>query len=473
MAAAIPPWRGIARRRPASLRQRLLLWLLVPGLLLLFALLYSNYLDIRHTADRIQERLLLAIAVSTAEHAFGSRGDLLPRDVEVLIEDFMREDTFYHVLGPGGAFVTGHSDIPRPEPAAGASSPHFYTGHYRGEPVRGIRYRYLVAGADLEGWMTIHVVQTRRMRNALVRSRLVRSATHFVGFLLIGAVFAWIGVSRGLAPLDRLRAAIRRRSQDDLRPVREPMPAEVRDVVKALNSLLRRLQRSIRANQRFLAEASHRLRTPLAALQAELEWSVRDARGGDERRRLEQALCSVQRTSRLAHQLLNLAQVSPEARAANPRRQLDLKELAAETAGELASAALSRDIDLSFEAPRHPVTVFGSAVTLREMLVNLIENALAHCPAGARVTVRACAAGGEGPRLEVEDDGPGIPEPDRERVLQRFVQLEDGSGGGCGLGLAIAWEVAKAHGARLSLHTAPPGRGLLARVVFPAEGGAA
>jgi len=289
------------RWRPASLRQRLLLWLLVPGLLLLFALLYGNYLDIRHTADRIQDRLLLAIAVSTAEHAVSSRGDLLPRDVEVLIEDFMREDTFYHVLGPGHAFVTGHSDLPSPRAAPAQSSPHFYNAYYRGEPVRGVRYRYLVAGADMQGWMTIHVVQTRRTRNALVRSRMVSSATHFVGFLLVGTVFAWIGVSRGLTPLTRLQAAIRRRSQDDLRPVREPMPAEVRDVVTALNSLLRRLQRSTRANQRFLAEASHRLRTPLAALQAELEWSVRDAGDGEERRNLERALWSIHPTSRLAH----------------------------------------------------------------------------------------------------------------------------------------------------------------------------
>lgn len=460
------------RVRVASLRIRLLLWLLLPGLVLATGLLTKNYLTIKEVADRIQDRLLVALAVTISEYAIYSSGDLLSRDVELLLAQFTREDTYYRVIGPDGAFVTGHEALPSPpttsiEPGV----PYFYDAEYLGEEVRAVRLEYLVSGPELQGWVIIDVTQTRRERDNLVRSELVGSSTDFIVLMILGGVFAWIGVTRGLAPLGRLRQAIRRRSPDDLRPIEHAMPKEVSEVVQALNGLLMRLARSISANQRFIADASHQLRTPLATVQAEAEWAHRHAGTAADRAAIDRILSETRQTTRLVGQLLNLARVSPESRKAMTTGKVDLAAFAAEVTGDWVRHALRHGIDLGFEDQSDATVCWvdnASEALLREMLTNMIENAIVYSPAGGVVTVRVIGpTAADGPVLEVEDNGPGIPPADRARVLERFVRLGGGDHPGCGLGLAIVREVADAHRARLSLDSGADGRGLKIAVTFP------
>ena len=288
----------------------------------------------------------------------------------------------------------------------------------------------------------------------------------------MAGLITWFGIGRAFKPLNRLQQAIRRRSPSDLRPLRQDVPKEVRHLVEAINQLMDRLKVNIETMQRFIADASHQLRTPLAALQTQTESALRDRDPDSLRRALLRLNASTRRTSRLANQLLAIAQVSPEPGARSPQEPLDLVGLAAEVTREWVPAALERKIDLGFEAPKEPAMVLGQSVLLGEALKNLIDNALRHVPDGGHVTVRVVGAASR-VDLEVEDDGPGVPGDQRDRVLERFYRLPGDKSEGCGLGLAIVKEIADSHGARITLASGRDDRGLLVRISFPAHEAAA
>ena len=461
--------------KTTSLRARLLLWLLLPGLIMASGLLAKNYLSVSEVANHIQDRLLVALAVTISEHAIKSRGDLLSRDIELLLEEFTRENTYYRVQGPDGAFVTGDTGLPRvpSDVVLTPGVPHFYNAYYRNEDVRAVTMKYLVSdpSSNIHGWVTIDVSQTRRQRDSLIHDELMGSLTDYLVLMFLSGIFAWIGVSHGLAPLQRLQQAIRRRSTDDLRPIRHVMPKEVTEVVMSINGLLARLESSITANQRFIADASHQLRTPLATVQAEAEWALRNIHSDEDRQALERIVQQTRETSRLTSQLLNLARVSPEGRKAGSLKKINLLDFASAVTAEKVRSALHFQVDLGFDDQSEGMNCeieTGNQVLLHEALCNLIDNAMIYSPSGSTVTVRVIGSGAvTGPIIEVEDNGPGIAPEDRERVLGRFVRLDNDNKQGCGLGLAIVKEVADAHEAQLSLEDGENGTGLRVRIAFP------
>ncbi len=249
------------------------------------------------------------------------------------------------------------------------------------------------------------------------------------------------------------------------------MPREVRRVVAALNQLLARLSESIGSSQRFIANASHQLRTPLAALQAQTELALREVEDTRARQSLDRLLGTTRQTSRLASQLLTLARTKPESGGQRGMDRIDLGDLAADLCREWVPRALAKDIDLGFEGPPNGAAVLGNRTMLREMLANVVDNAIRYCPAEARVTVRVQAAANPGKVvLEVEDDGPGIAADRREEVFERFVRLSEEDEDGCGLGLAIVREIAETHGGAATIEPTPAGTGVRLRIALPAAG---
>jgi two-component system sensor histidine kinase TctE len=241
------------------------------------------------------------------------------------------------------------------------------------------------------------------------------------------------------------------------------VPIEVQPLVNALNNLFDTVRAAAHSQQQFLANAAHQLRTPLTGIIAQLELLARDPAGAAIR---EQLLDLHQGSRRLAHtanQLLALARAEPTANTQEQFHQLDLAALAGDGVADHLDRSLAEQIDLGADA--QPARVFGSAWLLRELLANLIDNALSYTPPGGNVTVR-CGRVGAGAFLEVEDDGPGIPADERARVRERFYRLPGSRGNGCGLGLAIVEEIARAHEARLSLDDGPGGRGTRVRIEF-------
>jgi two-component system, OmpR family, sensor histidine kinase TctE len=300
--------------------------------------------------------------------------------------------------------------------------------------------------------------------------------------LVVAATAVTWAVSRALRPLIDLKQAVERRSPRDLSPLEAgTAPTEVRPLVASLNRLFGLVNAQAEAQRRFVADAAHQLRTPLAGLQAQVEAWAQTARGArpgdhvqlpvDQLLRLRDA---TRRTSQLANQLLALSRADSLSADAQPMQQVDLQALSEAVFPLFLDATAAKQIDLGLEAG--PSQTLGHAWLLRELVINLVDNAVRYTPDRGRVTLR-CGQGGrgmpDGAWIEVEDNGPGIPADQLPHVLQRFYRVPGTTGEGNGLGLAIASEIARAHHTSLQLMSASGGRGLLARVVFaplPATG---
>ncbi len=301
----------------------------------------------------------------------------------------------------------------------------------------------------------------------MVRQAVIRSGLRLIAVLLLAATFIWIGVSRGLLPLRDLERTIRDRSPNDLSPIRQEVPEEIEHVIHSLNNLLERIAGHIRNTKAFVETASHQLRTPLAALTTRLELARRDARTDWGRQAFDGIHRDTVRASRLTDQLLSLARVEPEALGGGFDRDVDLEDLVSDVARDWVNRALARNIEIEFEADAADLVVEGNTALLCEVLNNLIDNALSYCPDGARIAIRVGEVSARGVYVQIEDDGPGIPEHRRDDVFERFVRLDPGAGRGCGLGLSIVKEIVRVHHGEIRLGAPPAGSGLVVRIELP------
>jgi two-component system sensor histidine kinase TctE len=462
--------RDATRAGPTSLRWRLL-WNL--GLLLTVLMLASGlsaYWNGREAADTAYDRTLLASARTIAA-GVSQRDGSLSADVPYVALDTFAYDSagriYYQVNDINKQLVSGYENLPAPPPGTLRTDDYpalasFYNGRYQGQEVRVVSLLKPVSEPTMNGMVEIRVAETEEARVRMARS-LMADTLWRLGMLGSGAlVLVWFTVSAALRPLERLRTAVEERQPDDLRalPLVE-VQRELRPLVGALNHFTERLRVQFERQSQFIADAAHELRTPLAALKARVELGLRDTHPANWRTTLAAAAQSTDRLTHLANQLLSLARIENGARAISEggAQLLDLSQLARELGMAMAPLAHARGVALALEADA-PVWVRGDPILLNELLSNLVDNALAHTPANGNVVLRVSAPG----VLEVEDDGAGIPEADRERVFERFYRRYP-HGSGSGLGLAIVGEICRAHLAQISLHDGAE-RGLKVRVHF-------
>ena len=321
----------------------------------------------------------------------------------------------------------------------------------------------------MTGGLVIQVAQDMAVRRRMAGELALRTAAPVLWLapLLMLAV-GWL-VRSSLAPVARVREQLAARSADDLAPVAEQdLPDELQPLVREFNALLKRLGLAFEAQQRFVADAAHELRSPLAALKLQVQ-GLRRAPDGETRDRALQRLDGgIDRATRLIEQLLVLARQQARQAEGAPAVALDLVALARQGVSEAVADAQARAQDLGLSG-LDAAQVRGHADAMRLLLRNLVENAIKYTPEGGRidVSVSADAATG-GVTLAVEDSGPGIPEAERAHVLDRFVRLPDAPSTGSGLGLAIAQAVAQLHGTALSLDASPTLGGLRVRLTLPA-----
>jgi two-component system sensor histidine kinase TctE len=450
-----------------SLRRLLLLWLVVPLAIVLVASAVAAYRTAVVVASGAYDRELLDPALAIAQR-LSADGDSIRLDLPGAALEALRVDTADHVyfaVNDGGRLIAGQHGLPAPPVAPEDGAPVFYDAKLGSDAVRVAAVVTPFAGRPV----LIQVAETRVKRDRLVRQVLLSNALPELVFLVAALGVVWFGVARGLAPLEKLRTEIAARSHRDLRPVSEAQaPEEVRPLVQELNALLARLAESIGAQQRFVADAAHQLRTPLAALQAQVEAARRGPLPPDLAPTFDQLLAATRRTAHLARQLLTLAAVDPVAERPFEPADVDLAAVLHEGVAEWVARADGKSIDLGFEL--EPAPVRGEALLLRELAGNLIDNALNYTPAGGAATVRTGLRDGA-PFLEVEDSGPGIREAERERIFERFYRSKGAPGEGSGLGLAIVREIAHRHGAAVEIRTAADGHGTLIAVRFPRGAG--
>ncbi len=447
----------------SSIRRRLLFLLLGPTAALLLAGAAIDYFTglapVYEAYDHLLADAALAVATNVRTDAAGHiTTDLPPQAVAVLRTD-TSDNVYYLVTGPDGAYIAGDTGLPSTSDPASNPSLRFST--YRGAPVRLASYRTVTEA----GPVTVTVAETTRKRE-LVRGKLLTTVVA-VDLLQLGAIvlLVWVGVRKGLEPLLVLRDQIAARSPRELGALEERrVPLEVHGLVQALNRLFAAVRETGEAQQQFLANAAHQLRTPLSGMQAQLELLLREPTTGALHERLQALYDGSRRLARTANQLLTLARAEPGANLYRALAPVELQQLIQSAVGANLDRAISLGIDLGAEL--ESARVAGVEWLLRELIENLIDNALHYTSRGGVVTTRCGVRGGQG-YVEVEDNGPGIPERERERVLERFYRVAGGGSDGSGLGLAIVNEIARVHGANILITNGTGERGTRIRVEFP------
>jgi two-component system sensor histidine kinase TctE len=314
--------------------------------------------------------------------------------------------------------------------------------------------------------VAIGVAETLTKRRR-IQSRILLTLLALEGVLVIASTaIVWFAVTEGLFPLQKMQGKLDARNPSDLSAVPDSdLPTELRPLVRAINGLLNRAQEDGKARQNFLANVAHQLRTPLAGVKTQLELLQQRYAGERETARsVNLMMSSTERMIRQTNQLLALARAEP---SQFERKRLDIVELdklMEESVQHFVQEADKKDIDLGFDL--RPAKVMGDHFLLRDLIDNLVDNAIRYSPRGAAVTVR-CFENGIGGRLVVEDCGPGVPLSDREKIFGRFYRRDD-KVAGTGLGLAIVRDIAKDHDAELTLESGPEGKGTVFTVQFPA-----
>jgi two-component system sensor histidine kinase TctE len=453
------------------LRTQLLRWLVVPLIALLAADAAVSYLLANRVAQDAQDKALREIARDLAlqvrRDAAGALVLDLPEAARRMLLDDPEDRIAYEVVDAQGRRVAGEAvKPPALQSRPGRQGELLYDTALDGSPARAVQWPLLDApGAP---GALLRVTETRQQRDATARAILAAVVLPQMLLIALAAGIVRFGVNRGLRPLQDLQRAVAERSHKDLSPIDDTrVPGEVQPLVRSVNALLARLEEVLTMQSRFIADAAHQLKTPVAGLKAHIELLARSSEPAEREALVGRLEVGVERLSRLVSQLLALARNEPEAARMIDFRPVDLGALVLETAANWVPQALKHGIDLGLEAEEAqetPILVQGDASRLRELFDNLIDNAIRYSPPGGHVTVRISAA--PTPTVEVSDDGPRIPPQEQQRVFERFHRLL-GSGEGSGLGLAIAQEIARLHQARIVVQDDADGIGNRFSVVFP------
>ena len=374
----------------------------------------------------------------------------------------MPDRVLYTVTDSEGMKLAGTGNTLRPlSYRRGRVGPLFSNGEREGQKTRMVSLTYESGGKLIQ----LHVSETTQQRQELIRGILANIVIPQLLLTLIALAVVWYGLKQGLRPLERLRREVRDRKRDDLSQLDgSKAPEEVRPLIDAVNDLLERLKQVMSAQQRFLADAAHQLRTPFAGLKTQAELALRTDDTERKQHALRHILTSTQHGTRLVNQLLALARNEPGGQNIDSFATLDIARLAQECAVNWVPMALEKNLDLGYEGAS-AADVRGDANSLLEMLNNLIDNAVRYTPQGGHITVGVNASP-EGTELYVEDNGPGIEPQYRERVFERFYRILGSGQSGSGLGLAIVAEVAKHHGATIKLDAGGGGTGTRIGICF-------
>ncbi|WP_370263167.1 sensor histidine kinase N-terminal domain-containing protein [Limnobacter sp.] len=466
---------GKLQRR--SLFGEILDWMLAPLLILWPMSIGVTYLVAKSIAndpfDHILDDKITALAQEVAAQSADTSFVLPTQAMEILLADGT-DQLRVQVVGKDGSFLLGDErtlPVPVRDPRQ-IGVINFRDLVVNGEDFRAGHLWIELPEAGDDRFMLIQIAETLGKRESLANEIIKGVILPQFVILPLAVLLVWFGLSRGIAPLNTLLDVIRNRKPDDLSALHtKDTPEELLPVISALNDQLQRLEHTIDAQKRFVADAAHQLKTPLAGLRMQVELLSDETDPAARARSLRRLKLGTERSTRLVNQLLALART--EAPSVLQFEQLDITHIARAVTRDFVPDAMNKHIDLGVEVPDHPVFVNGQTLMLTEMLKNLVENALRYTPEGGCVTVRVDdSPQREAIVLEVEDDGPGIPAGERNLVFDRFYRVLGTSEDGSGLGLAIVQETADRHNAHVSIHnnpraTQPERPGTVMRVSFP------
>jgi two-component system sensor histidine kinase TctE len=471
---------GLFQREQRSLFGEILDWMLTPLLLLWPLSLALTWFVAQGIAtkpfDRALEFNLQALTQFVVNKDAAVTFNLTPQ-----ARDLLRADdsdlVYFQVLASDGRLISGEADFPLPQDVSTREPGRVLLrdDQVRGDEVR-VAYAWLARGEDQKQLVLIQVGETKGKRSTLATEIIKGVMVPQFVILPLAVLLVWLALVRGIRPLNELEQRIRARKPDDLSPIEESfIPQEVAPLVSSINDLLTRLKTSLTTQKRFLADAAHQLKTPLAGLRMQAELAQREVDPMEIRGSLQQIARSSARATHTVNQLLALARAETTGRAL-PSAQIDMARLVTDVVRDSVPRALEQGIDLGYEGPEEMPEIClmsGNPTLLQEMVRNLVDNAINYSGRGGVVTARVLFDRFSGVQiLQVEDNGPGIPENERELVLQPFYRALGTNVDGSGLGLAIVHEIAQQHGAVVMMEDAHPDaarRGLKVSIRFAAR----
>ncbi len=452
----------IFQRGKRSLFGEILDWMLTPLLLLWPISLALTWLVAQNIAGKPFDRALEYNVQALAKLVVVRHSQVvfsMPAPAREILRADDSDLVYYQVLGSRGEFLSGEADLPLPpdenKPVNGEV--RLREDVMRGEDVR-VAYTWVeidVAGANP---LLVQVAETLEKRKTLA-TEIVKGVMvpQFVT-LPLAVLLVWLALVRGIKPLAQLEKRIRARKPDDMSPLDESaVPEEVAPLVSSINDLLSRLKVSLNTQKRFLADAAHQLKTPLAGLRMQADLAQRETDADELKKSLKQIGRASVRATHTVNQLLAMARAETTGRSL-AKQPIDLAFIVSEAIQDTLPHAFEKQIDLGYEGPAQGESasrVQGNATLLKELVRNLLDNAVGYTPAKGQVTARLLAdrfSGGV--VLLVEDTGPGIPEAERALVFQPFYRALGTNVDGTGLGLAIVLEIAQQHGATISIEDA-------------------
>jgi signal transduction histidine kinase len=459
------------RRRQTSIKRDILL-----GAILLLAVLGAGlFVYVRDfsldASDTAFDRVLAASALSIADSIRVEEGGLtleLPLAALEILGAARETRAFYAVRAPDHSLITGYPDLPEPEPKRNDCnrSPYFFDAAYSNDPVRvGTIWRYIDFG-EKSGWVSVTVAETREARAQLASLILKNS---FAPVVVAGIVIYLLiskGLNRAWAPLVSLESELIQRGPADLTPIRTSVPREVTSLVSSLNAFMQRLDGVLTTLRGIAVDTTHEMRTPLASIRALAEVAASESDPAVLRSYVSRILANAVEATRIINQLLAEAAIAHHIETStNPR--CDFLELYLQAVERLPAHSMQRCRLTDLSTPHDDFSVCGAPRAFRELIDNLLDNALKYAPDGTIDVYLRTSPDGSAIEFDVADRGPGIPDDEKTTVFERFQRGSTGANiVGTGLGLNIAKSATAAAGGHLSLLDRPGG-GLVARVTLP------
>ena len=450
------------QRERRSLFGEILDWMLTPLLLLWPISLALTWLVAQNIAgkpfDRALEYNVQALAKLVVVKNNKVQFNLTGPAREILRADDT-DQVYYQVLGTRGEYLGGEHDLPLPpdEDRGNEDEVRLREDKIQGEDVR-VAYTWIRVDVKGAGPVLVQVAETLEKRKTLATEIVKGTMVPQFVTLPLAVLLVWLALVRGIKPLAQLEKRIRARKPDDMSPLDDTAgPEEVAPLVSSINDLLSRLKVSLTTQKRFLADAAHQLKTPLAGLRMQADLAQRETDADELKKSLKHIGRASIRATHTVNQLLALARAETTGRSLAKHR-IDLVNIAREAMADSVPRALEKKIDLGYDGPaagQQPTQLEGNATLLKEMVRNLLDNAIAYTPENGQVTLRLLTDHFSGVLvLLVEDSGPGIPESERELVFQPFYRALGTNVDGSGLGLAIVLEIANQHDATITIEDA-------------------
>lgn len=453
-----------------SIKRQLLIWLLVPLLTLaLLSAWIGNMLGIAVARD-IYDKQLLNSADSVVARIRTKDNRItvdLPSSARNVLRHNNRDEFYYQVLSPDGRIIFGDRNLPPPSIPIG-EEPVYRTVKVNNRELRVAAVP--VPSSDSIGEpLVVQAAETRNSRTELAAQLTLTILLAQLLIIVSGALAIYLGVQRGLLPLVKVKKAVESRAAGDLSPLIVDAPLELVSLINALNALFIQLDQDIELQKRFISNAAHQLRTPLAVLGTYCALAQKLVKEKEALEVLQQLDQAIVRMTQMVSRLLSLARSEPAVTLTRVNSTFDLNTVASCSAAAHVPEAIKRSIDLEFRGLAQPALITGDEKSIEEMLNNLIENSLTYIADGGNILVET-SVNGKSVYVKVEDDGPGIPPTERARVFERFYRIPGTEQPGTGLGLSIVKEIVAAHKADISIseaHLNGSGGGACIKIAFP------